>query len=346
MRDVDVVVVGAGVMGAAAAWRLAGRGREVVVLEQFDLGHDRGSSHGSVRVFRFSYDDPRFVGMAMDALPLWRELERESERTILTITGGYDFGPSEHLEANAKALATQGASIEMIDGKELMRRYPATSVAADSPILHQPDAGFIFAELAVRTFAERAAERGADLRERSPVLGLRSSDDRVEVTTAGETFRARMAIVTAGSWARGLLEGVGIDLPVVPSRETVAFFALKDDPPVPVLVEWTSPPTYALPSPGQGLKAGWHRSGPEADPDQPGPVDSRVIDYLSSWVAEHYPSADPHPYHAETCMYTNTADESFILERHGPIVVGSACSGHGFKFAPLIGERLAELASS
>jgi sarcosine oxidase len=346
VRDVDAVVVGAGVMGTAAAWRLAGRGRQVVVLEQFDLGHDRGSSHGSVRVFRFSYDDPLYVGMAMEALPLWRELEEESGRTILTITGGFDSGPMEHLEANAKALATRGASLEMIDGAELMRAFPSISVPADSPALHQPDAGVIFAELAVRTFAERAAEHGADLHERSPVLGIRSSGDRVEVMTADQTFRARTAIVTAGSWARGLLEGVGIDLPVVPSRETVAFFALKDESPVPVLVEWTSPPTYALPSPGQGLKAGWHRSGPEAEPGRPGPVDGRVIDHLSGWVAEHYPSADPQPHHVETCMYTNTADESFILERHGPIVVGSACSGHGFKFAPLIGERLAELASS
>jgi len=346
VRDVDAVVVGAGVMGTAAAWRLAGRSRQVVVLEQFDLGHDRGSSHGSVRVFRFSYDDPLYVGMAMEALPLWRELEEESGRTILTITGGYDFGPSDHLDANAKALASRGASFEMIDGAEVMHRVPTLSLAADAPILHQPDAGFIFSELAVRTFAERAAEHGADLRERSPVLGLRSSDDRVEVMTAEESFRSRVAIVTAGSWAGGLLEGVGIDLPVVPSRETVAFFALKDESLVPVLVEWTSPPTYALPSPGQGLKAGWHRSGPEADPDRPGSVDSRVIDHLSAWVAEHYPLADPHPHYAETCMYTNTADESFILERHGPIVVGSACSGHGFKFAPLIGERLAQLATS
>lgn len=345
MQEVDAVVVGAGVMGSAAAWRLAGRGRHVVVLEQFDLWHDRGSSHGSVRVFRFSYDDPLYVEMAMQAFPLWRELEEESGRTILTVTGGFDCGPSDRLDANAKALASRGASFQMIDGAELMRRFPAISLAADAPVLQQPDAGFIFAELAVRTFADRAVEQGAEIRERSPVLGLRTSDDRVEVMTAEETFRAPVAIVTAGAWARRLLAGAGIDLPVVSSRETVAFFAVRDEPPLPVLVEWTSPPTYALPSPGEGLKAGWHRSGPEAEPDQPAPVDRRVMDHLSAWVAGHYPSADPQAHHAETCMYTNTADESFILERHGPILVGSACSGHGFKFAPLIGDRLARLAS-
>jgi sarcosine oxidase len=346
MRDVDVVVVGAGVMGSAAAWRLAGRGREVVLLEQFDLCHDRGSSHGAARVFRFSYDDPTYVGMAMEALPLWQELERESGKSILTVTGGYDFGPSDRLEKNAEALGSRGASFEIIDGAEVVRRFPATSLQARSPVLYQPDAGVIAAELAVQTFAQRAIEGGAELRLQRPAVALRSMEDRAEVSTADETYRARVVVVTAGAWVRGVLGSTGIDLPVTTSRETVAFFSLGDAPPLPVLVEWTSPPTYALPSPGQGVKAGWHRSGPEAEANQPGPVDRKVIDHLSAWVEEHYPQANPEPHHAETCMYTNTSDERFILERHGHIVVGSACSGHGFKFAPLIGERLAQLADS
>jgi sarcosine oxidase len=332
-------------MGSATAWRLAGRGRDVVLLEQFDLCHDRGSSHGAVRVFRFSYDHPTYVEMAMEALPLWRELEQESGRTVLTITGGYDFGPPDRLEANARALASRGAPFEMIDGAEVARRFPAMFLPTDTPVLFQPDAGIVAAELAVKTFADRAVDRGIELHERSPVLGMRVSEDGVHVLTAEETYRGRVAVITAGSWARGLLAGTGIDLPVVPSRETVAFFNLPNDPPLPVLVQWTSPPTYALPSPGQGVKVGWHRSGPEADPDRPGAADERVLDHLAAWAAEHYPSADRQPHHTETCMYTNTADESFILERHGAIVLGSACSGHGFKFAPLIGERLARLAT-
>jgi sarcosine oxidase len=347
MPDTDVVVVGAGVMGSAAAWRLAARGREVVVLEQFDLCHDRGSSHGAVRVFRFSYSDPYYVQMAMDALLLWRELEEEAGRGILTVTGGYDFGPPGVLEANVAALAERGASFDLIDGAEVQRRFPAVSLAAETVVLHQPDAGAIAAERAVKTFAERAVHHGASLHERSPVQRIEVSEEGVNVLTANETYRCRVAVVTAGAWARKLLEDTGIDLPVVPSRETVAFFLLPDDPPLPVLVEWSdSSPTYALPSPGQGVKVGWHRSGPETDPDTAGWVDRRVLDHLSRWAAEHYPSADREPHHIETCMYTNTSDERFILQRHGALVVGSACSGHGFKFAPLIGERLAQLAMS
>jgi sarcosine oxidase len=346
MRSADVVVVGAGVMGSAAAWRLAGRGLDVVLLEQFDLCHERGSSHGAVRVFRFSYRDPTYVQMAMEALPLWRELEQESGRTILTITGGYDFGPPDSLDANAQALASRGASHEMIDGRGAMRRFPAMSIEADTPVLHQPDAGVVAAELAVETFAGTAVEQGAELHQRSPVLGLRVSESGVDVLTAEETYRGRVAVVTAGSWAPEVLAGTGIDLPVVPSRETVAFFHLRGEPQLPVLVEWSAHPTYALPSPGQGVKVGWHRTGPEAHPDHSGVADPRVLGHLSEWAAKHYPSADPEPHHVETCMYTNTADESFILERHRSLVVGSACSGHGFKFAPLIGERLARLATS
>jgi sarcosine oxidase len=337
----DVVVVGAGVMGSAAAWRLARRGVEVVLLEQFDLCHDRGSSHGAVRVFRFSYDDPRYVRMAMEALPLWRELEEESGDSILTVTGGYDFGPGEQLDANARALASCGAAFDLIDGQEVGRRFPEVVLPAHAPVLYQKDAGVLAAEGAVQALVREAVRTGAELHERTPVLGLTPSEEGVDVRTADATYGGRVAVITAGPWAGSLLGGAGVELPVVTSRETVAFFRFPEEPALPVLVEWTTLPTYALPSAGQRVKVGWHRSGPEAGPDLPAAPDQRVLDHLSEWTASHYPTAELD--HAETCMYTNTADESFILERRGSLVIGSACSGHGFKFAPLVGERLASL---
>jgi sarcosine oxidase len=190
-----------------------------------------------------------------------------------------------------------------------------------------------------------ACARGAVLREQTRALELHLTEGGVEVETDRESFLAPVAVVAAGAWARPLLAGAGIELPVTPSRESVAFFPMRGEWPVPVFVEWTQGPLYALPSPGQGLKTGWHHTGPDADPDADGPVESAVVDRMADWVAERFPGAEPHPHHAETCLYTNTEDESFVLERHGPIVVGSPCSGHGFKFAPLIGERLATLAT-
>jgi sarcosine oxidase len=165
----------------------------------------------------------------------------------------------------------------------------------------------------------------------------------VEVRTEEGTFTARSAVVTAGGWARDLLASAGIDLPVWVTRETVAYFELERKPPT--LVDWGDPTVYALFSPGHGLKAGRHIAGPEVDPDGEGSPDPESVDVVGEWVARHYPQAAP-VHHSETCLYTNTDDQRFILERHGNVVVGSPCSGHGFKFAPLIGERLADLAQS
>lgn len=344
MERADVVVVGSGVMGAATAWRLSLAGRSVVLLEQFEVGHDRGSSHGTARVFRFSYDDPMYVGLAMDALPLWRELEEASGRQILTVTGGFDAGPMPRLESHMRALGACRARFDLVTGRDVLARYPALSLPPEAPVLHQPDAGVLAAAEAVRAMVDLALERGTVLREGCRVINLRRAGDAVDVLTADGGFRTPVAVVAAGAWARPLLAGAGVHLPVTPSRETVAFYRLLDNASLPVFVEWTKGPLYALPSPGDGLKTGWHHTGPATDPDLPGGVEASVIEGMSAWVAERFPGVDPQSHRAESCLYTNTDDERFILERSGPIVVGSACSGHGFKFAPLIGERLARLA--
>jgi len=210
--------------------------------------------------------------------------------------------------------------------------------------LFQAEGGIVAADRAVGAFVASARAHGGDIVEGRRVLGLRPGDDAVEIHTEDEPYRARVVVVTAGAWARGLLEPVGIRLPVRPTRETVAYFRLDESVPVPTLVEWDEPAGYALRSPGQGIKAGEHGAGPEIDPDQEGGPSEASVDRLRTWIRKRYPAAEPEPHLVETCLYTNTADESFVLKRRGRLVVGSACSGHGFKFAPLIGERLAALA--
>ena len=167
--------------------------------------------------------------------------------------------------------------------------------------------------------------------------------DSVTVVTTAATYSAARLVVTAGAWVGGLVEPLGLSLPVKPTRETVAYFELDGQPPT--LVEWGDPAIYSLPALNGSLKAGEHIAGPPADPDQPGGVNEISLETLREWVAARFPTAAPKEHHAETCFYTNTKDESFILERHGNIVVGSACSGHGFKFAPAVGTRLAALAT-
>ncbi|HEX2031911.1 MAG TPA: N-methyl-L-tryptophan oxidase [Actinomycetota bacterium] len=342
MRDVDVAVVGAGVMGSATARALARAGRETIVLEQFHVGHTRGSSHGRSRIFRFSYHDERFVRMAVDALPLWRELEGEAGERLLTVTGGIDTGKA--LEDHATAMSASGVRYEWLDGDEALRRYPGLRLSPGAAALFQQDAGWVAADAAVRALARSATRHGAELLEGRRVRSLHPQDGGVLLETDDGSYRAAVAVVTAGSWARDLVAPLGIELPTRSTRETVAYFRVPDEEAIPSLVDWGDPALYSLRSPDQGLKVGQHQAGPTTDPDREGEVSEESVARLSAWVKERYPDADPNPHLAETCLYTIAPGDEFILERRGAVVVGSPCSGHGFKFAPLIGQRLAGLA--
>ena len=329
-------------MGCATARSLSKLGNKVVLLERFRLGHKRGSSHGRTRIFRFSYPDPTFVAMAQEALGLWRDLEREAGTQLVHTTGGLDSG--SHIEDNAAALAECGAVHEMLDGVAARARFPGLSTGDDAQVLYQPDSGVIYADASIATFATSAMDADADIIEERQVISIEPQSDSVVVRTPGGDFEAGCVVITAGPWAKGLLAGIGIDLPVRPTRETVAFFP-GDTSGFPTFVEWGNPSVYSLPSPGQGLKVGEHIAGPVSDPDDDHPANAESVARLARWVGERFPGIDTEARLAETCFYTNTKDESFILERHENIVVGSACSGHGFKFAPLIGKWLAELAT-
>jgi sarcosine oxidase len=341
-RKVEVAVVGAGVMGSATAWALARAGREVVVLERFRVGHRGGSSHGAARIFRLSYPDAVYVGMMQEAIPLWRALEEETGQSILMVTGGLDGGVG--LERNEAAMEARGVPFERLHGAEVAARFPAMSGRPEERFLFQADGGVVAADVAWRAFVASAAAHGAKFAEQTPVTAVRPGEREVDIDTEDGGYRARVAVVTAGAWARGLLGPAGVYLPVRPTRETVAYFRLDET--VPTLIELAGGFAYALPSPGQGLKAAEHAVGPECDPDVEGGPDSASLARVTEWIRRRYPGAAPDPHLAETCLYTNTADESFVLERHGPVVVGSPCSGHGFKFAPLIGTRLAALAGA
>ncbi|HYH28365.1 MAG TPA: FAD-dependent oxidoreductase [Actinomycetota bacterium] len=338
----ETVVVGAGVMGAATAYALARRGVEVALLERFEVGHRNGSSHGAARIFRFSYHEERYVRMAMDSLPLWRRLERDSGREILSIRGGVDYGVpalSDHLDA----LRAAGARHEVVASEEVTDRYPFLRAKPGERALLQPDAGIVLADGTLRAFLDASPD--VDLREGERVTALRVDGDRAIVETEQEIYSSDVAVVTAGGWAKGLLEGIGYRLDVRVTAETVAYFRTPDEERLPAIIDWRDPPFYALPSPGQGLKVGEFRVGPEVDPDGERPPPSEEsIRHMSDWVGERYATVETTPHHAETCLYTNTPDEDFVLDRAGPVVVGSPCSGHGFKFAPLIGEMLADLA--
>jgi monomeric sarcosine oxidase len=336
----DVAIVGAGIMGAGTAFWLGRSGRRVAWFEQFDVGHDRGSSHGSSRIFRYSYPEELYVRMAIEARDLWTMAEADIGIEMVRTLGGLDSGTD--IEKNAHALEICGADYEMIDGATAARRWPLVSLPPDEPVLHQPDAGIVAADVALRAFKNFSVTHGVELREQTRVLGLQPVGDRISIEADGHAVEAEAVIITAGAWVSRLTEALGIAVPVRTTCETVVYFKLEGVPPP--VVEWGEPAIYALPSPGHGLKTGEHIAGPTKDPDECVATDESSAARLAQWVSRRFPSAVSEPAFTETCMYTNTEDQSFILERHDRVIVGSPCSGHGFKFAPLIGQRLARLA--
>ena len=321
-----VAVIGAGVMGLATGWALRRRGHEPVVYEQFTIGNLHGSSHGRSRIFRLAYAEPEYVRLAQEALPLWRELEAETGETVLELNGLVEIVRSLE-ESTAHTLEACGVAWERLDREEAERRYPIHVPEGFFAVV-QRDAGITRADNALRALAQ-----GLDIREETRV-----HPDEVD---------ADAVVVTAGPWVNELLEE---PLDVKVTRETLCYFRPETGGrPVPSVVsfkpEGHTHDLYSLADPKYGVKAGVHHAGYEADPNLAGEPDPALIERITAWARQTYRLADPDPVGAETCMYTSTPDQRFILERRGRVVVGSPCSGHGFKFAPAIGERLAALAT-
>jgi sarcosine oxidase len=333
------VVIGLGAMGSAAALSLGRRGVETIALERFRVGHTRGSSHGPTRIFRLSYPDALYVLMAQRALPRWRELEREAGEELLVTTGGLDVGP---LAATcADALTERAVEHDWIDASS---RFPG--VAVDERALFQPDAGVCLADRTVGAQVRLAGEAGVDVREETEVVALRPRDDGVAVDTSAGPIEANVAVVTVGAWASHLLA----DVPVEAHAQTVSYFAPNEaNATWPTFIEWGEGgfAWYAVPAAdlAPGVKVAEHRPGARVEPrDGPFEPDPGASESAGTYVRRRFPGLDPAPVQSETCLYEMTPDEHFVLDRTGPLVVGTGGSGHAFKFTPLLGEVLADLA--
>jgi sarcosine oxidase len=336
-------------MGAATAWCLARRGRDVVALDRFGPGHERGSSHGGSRIFRLAYPEPRWVELACAARDGWRAIETDAGERLLTETGSVDFGLSPDIDRTRAALEAAGAPHELLDPAEAQARWPG--IAFDTPVLFQPDGGRVAAAAAWQAFARAATAQGAALHWDTRVRAVEPDGDRVRIVTDDEIYDAPVAVVAAGAWAEPLLAGLVPLPPLVVTQESAFHFASRVAQPWPSFIVHGAGPgdtaCYGLETPGEGIKVAEHHTGPVTTGDtRDFVVDAGARARVGALVARTLPGVDPAPVTEITCLYTSTPDAQFVLERHGPVVVVSPCSGHGFKFAPEIGRRAAELATA
>lgn len=358
--DYDVAVIGLGAMGSAALYQLARRGKRVIGIERATPGHEGGSSHGESRIIRMAYfEHPSYVPLVRRAYEGWRDLERASGRQILTTTGILEAGTpgAAIVEGSLASSLLHGIPHQRLSARQISSRFPAFTLPDAWDGVFQPDAGILRPELAIELMVAMAADLGAVVLANTCVRSLEPKGQGVRlITEDGQVIEAAAAIVAAGPWIAELAPQLKPHLTL--TRQVMAWFD-------PVLPELTRPgrfpvfllqtetdAIYGMPDfAGTGVKAASHLPGRELPSADHGRQDSEPADVLPVREAlERYiPAAAGPVTRTRSCIYTHSPDEDFIVDQlpgHPNIVVVSACSGHGFKFASVLGEALADLATT
>ncbi len=356
MAALRVAVVGCGAMGAATGWRLATRGAQVVCFDRHSPPHSLGSSHGESRIIRTAYfEGPWYVPLVQEAFQLWRDLEQESGSHLLTMTGALMIGPASAtavVGAQTAAIA-HGLDAHVLDANELRRRYPAHVIAGDDVAVLDVQAGFLLPEDAVSAMIDRIVALDGEVRRGVVVKDVSPHAEGVVVATdeTRETFDA--VVIAAGPWTSELFP-----LPLSVERQVMAWFEIEADGAgritperFPVFIRETDGVgVYGMPTlDGTSLKIARHHGGELTDPQTiRREVTDAELDPLRTFATTYLRGVTTRVTRSAVCMYTNTPDEDFVLDLHPDdprIVVISACSGHGFKFAPVVGDIAADLVS-
>jgi sarcosine oxidase len=354
----DTIVLGAGAMGSAAAYHLARDGRHILLLEQFAIAHNRGSSHGESRIFRYAYSEPAYARLAIQSKPLWRALEADAGEPLLREIGGLDIGETavgrKEVLAVAATLQATGSCWEQLERSALASRYPQWHLGDEAIAVYSPDTGVLNPTRCVQVMVGCAIAYGATVRDQEPAMQISPHDDGVEVTTTRDRYRAAHLIITCGAWTNRVLRDLGRELPLRVSQEQVVYFRPRANVAsfmpdrFPIWIHHREETTYGFPILGApGIKIGFHHDGFYLDVEnytqEPRPG---VTERLRAYLEQYLPDAAGEPFDPSTCLYTNTPDENFIVDTlpgRPHIAIGAGFSGHGFKFAIAIGRALADL---
>jgi sarcosine oxidase len=357
MTPYDVIVLGTGGIGSAALSALARRGVRVLGLDQFPPAHDRGSSHGQTRLIRQAYyEHPDYVPLVLRSYKLWAELAERRETTLFYQTGLLQVGPADGVVLpGVMASARQhGLAVEPLAGTEVTRRWPGFRAAAPLAAVYEPRAGYLLVEECVRAHLADAVAAGAELRTEETVEDFRAGPNEIVVKTARNEFCSSRLVITAGPWAARWLSNLRI--PLVVRRKPLFWFATASpvyraaDGCPSFLYETARGSFYGFPEIESGeIKIAEHSGGEQVD--DPARVDRelRAEDQmrLTDFAAECMPDVTRRCTHHTVCMYTMSPDQHFIIDRHPSdprMALAAGFSGHGFKFAPVMGEALADLA--
>ncbi|MEZ4666904.1 MAG: N-methyl-L-tryptophan oxidase [Anaerolineae bacterium] len=359
-NNYDAIVLGGGAFGSASAYFLAKSGQRVLLLEQFEFDHQKGSSHGHSRIIRYAYDHPQYVELAKAAYPMWRELEREADEQLYVQTGGIDFGPggTESLQTIITTLGTANISHEILDASEATYRFPQFRFDDDSVILFQQETGILSASRCVLAHLRLAERYGATLVSGAPVSAVQTFTDGVIVKTNDETYSASKLIITAGSWAKSILRQLNLELPLTIARcQEMYFNAVNLDEYAPnrfpafiahLKSQFGRMPYGIASHHDSGVKICWHGGNLYNHPSEINyqPDSNDILNMQSKFISHYLPELTGHR-SSRVCLYTMTPDEHWIIDKHPEfphVIIGGGGSGHAFKFSNLIGKILADLA--